>query len=205
MVVRENFSIRWHGCLSTSKFSYGYQIATSFTFHICWRHKQVFPYLNFTKHQLNSVNATFFSSGKTTLFLNTLKNIDTMYNPKPSKILFMYQEYQECYLSTQSELSKQGVEFECIKATDISLEDIATMCKDINGQIMVVYDDCTETTSSSAHVADMTMRGRHRCIRSSISAQISNIFLDTYIPLFLEMYQWYFCGIHFSQRGQKLV
>ncbi len=85
-----------------------------------------------------------------------------MYNPKPAKVIYMYKEFQNALLEVQAEMSKKGVKFECVQAVDMCLEDLAGMTKDVEGQTLVVYDDCTEQTSSSSNIADIAMRGRHK-------------------------------------------
>lgn len=97
-------------------------------------------------------------SGKTTLCLHLLNN-PCLFHPKPQRILFHYDQFQESYLETKTNLKKMGIELLLYKGcSDITLESL-----DKNpGQTILLIDDFSEQTSSSNEIARIATNARHK-------------------------------------------
>lgn len=95
-------------------------------------------------------------SGKTTLILRLLSSIE-LFNPVPTSIYFFYNQYQDAYTTLQTRLKSQGVELFLRNGCDLSLEDFEKG----KGQKLVILDDATAESSSSAAIAKLTTNGRH--------------------------------------------
>jgi hypothetical protein len=99
-------------------------------------------------------------SGKTRLCLHLLTN-PQLFHPKPKRILFHYDQYQESYKNASTFLAKQGIELLLFKGcADVNLD---TMEK-LPGQTILLIDDFSEETSSSKEIARIATNGRHKNI-----------------------------------------
>ena len=99
-------------------------------------------------------------SGKTTLCLHLLTHPE-LFNPKPTRIMFHYDQFQDSYLSAKHSLACQGIELLLYKGcSDISLDSI----EKIPGQTILLIDDFSEETSSSNEIARIATNGRHKNI-----------------------------------------
>lgn len=97
-------------------------------------------------------------SGKTRLCLHLLKN-PNLFNPKPTRILFHYDQYQDVYLDTKNMLKKQNIDLLLYKGcAGIDLDEIDKT----PGQTILLIDDFSEETSSSKDIARIATNGRHK-------------------------------------------
>jgi hypothetical protein len=97
-------------------------------------------------------------SGKTRLCLHLLTNTH-LFSPKPSRILFHYDQYQDSYLDAKSALAKENIELLLFKGcSGIDLDSIDTM----PGQTILLVDDFSEETSASRDIARIATNGRHK-------------------------------------------
>lgn len=97
-------------------------------------------------------------SGKTTLCLHLLCN-PHLFNPKPQRILFYYDQFQDSYMSAKSLLAEQGIELLLFKGFS-SLGSLESFSKS-EGQTILLVDDFSEESSSSAEIARIATNGRH--------------------------------------------
>ena len=73
-------------------------------------------------------------SGKTTLFTHILAN-SQLFDPKPVRILFHYDQLQDCYLYLKEKLAQEGIELLLIKGcSNMSLDSI----EKLDGQTFLV-------------------------------------------------------------------
>lgn len=99
-------------------------------------------------------------SGKTTLCLHLLNN-PSLFTPKPQRILFHYDQFQESYLKTKTALLDQGIELLLYKGcSGITLESLDKS----QGQTIILIDDFSEQTSSSDEIARIATNARHKNI-----------------------------------------
>ena len=99
-------------------------------------------------------------SGKTRLCLHLLNN-PHLFNPKPSRILFHYDQYQKEYVTTKNALKSQNIELLLYKGCEgIELDKIDKLA----GQTILLIDDFSEETSSSKEIARIATNGRHKNI-----------------------------------------
>lgn len=98
-------------------------------------------------------------SGKTRLVLHLLSKIQCL-NPLPKTILFLYDQYQEEYLSIKQQLLAKGVEMTLKQGSALSLMELEKK----DHQSLVIIDDATEDTASSSDIAKITTNGRHKNI-----------------------------------------
>ena len=97
-------------------------------------------------------------SGKTRLCLHLLTNPQLFY-PKPQRILFHYDQFQDTYLEAKALLALQGIELLLYKGcSDINLDSI----EKLSGQTILLIDDFSEETSSSSEIARIATNGRHK-------------------------------------------
>ena len=96
-------------------------------------------------------------SGKTRLIVRLLENIHRI-NPKPQRIVFCYDQYQEMYGQLQTKLECSGVEMILKQGSKVKLDEF----EKLDGQTLLIVDDATEETSSSSDVAKMYTNGRHK-------------------------------------------
>ena len=97
-------------------------------------------------------------SGKTRLCLHLLTN-PHLFHPKPQRILFHYDQFQDSYLEAKASLASKGIELLLYKGcTDVNLDSI----EKLSGQTILLIDDFSEETSSSKHVARIATNGRHK-------------------------------------------
>ena len=100
-------------------------------------------------------------SGKTTLCLHLLSN-PHLFNPKPQRILFYYDQFQESYVKTKECLEREhGIELLLFKGiAGLDLDSI----EQSEGQTIMLIDDFSEETSSSKEIARIATNGRHKNI-----------------------------------------
>ena len=100
-------------------------------------------------------------SGKTTLVLGLL-NRPHLFNPKPTTIIFYYDQLQSSYLDTKKNLSCHGINMLLHKGfpTDINLDNFDIPQE--NEHTIVIIDDFSEETSSSKEIARIVTNGRHK-------------------------------------------
>ena len=99
-------------------------------------------------------------SGKTRLCLHLLTN-PKLFNPKPKRVLFHYDQYQDSYLDAKKLLGKENIELLLFKGcSDIDLDSIDKL----SGQTILLIDDFSEETSSSKAIARIATNGRHKNI-----------------------------------------
>lgn len=97
-------------------------------------------------------------SGKTRLCLHLLTNTH-LFCPKPSRILFHYDQYQDSYLEAKTTLAAEGVELLLFKGcSGIDLDSI----DQTSGQTILLIDDFSEETSASRDIARIATNGRHK-------------------------------------------
>lgn len=97
-------------------------------------------------------------SGKTRLCLHLLENLH-LFEPRPIRIIFHYDQFQESYLETKQKLAKEGVQLLLYKGfTDVRLDNI----EKLDGQTILLIDDFSEETSSSKEIAHIATNGRHK-------------------------------------------
>ena len=114
------------------------------------------PGLKLPSHAL-FIGAT--QSGKTRLCLHLLRNLH-LFHPRPSRVLFHYDQFQKDYLQAKADLAKSGVELLLFKGCqNISLDDIEE-----KGQTILLIDDFSEETASSKEIARIATNGRHKNI-----------------------------------------
>jgi hypothetical protein len=100
-------------------------------------------------------------SGKTQLCLHLIRT-PRLFNPKPKRIVFYYDQFQNSYLEAKCQLSTEGVELLLVKGCqDLTLEGIP---RNPAGQTLVIIDDFSEETSSSNGIARIATNGRHQNI-----------------------------------------
>ena len=99
-------------------------------------------------------------SGKTRLCLHLLSN-PLLFDPKPQRILFHYDQFQDSYLEAKRKLSVEGIELLLFKGcSGLTLESIEKK----PGQTILLIDDFSEETSSSNEIARIATNGRHKNI-----------------------------------------
>ena len=98
-------------------------------------------------------------SGKTRLCLHLLSKPE-LFEPKPARILFHYDQFQDAYLETKERLDKEhGIQLLLFKGCDgINLDDLDKS----EGQTILLIDDFSEETSSSKEIARIATNGRHK-------------------------------------------
>ena len=99
-------------------------------------------------------------SGKTRLCLYLLSQT-RLFVPKPRRILFFYEQWQEAYEMVKKELTDQGIDVQFFD--EFSADSIASIDKS-DGQTILVVDDYSEETSASKEVAKIATNGRHKNI-----------------------------------------
>ena len=101
-------------------------------------------------------------SGKSSLFLSSLNDVDANYSPRPSYVLFYYQCNQESYQETRRKLNEQGVRADFIQGDAVTIEDIKKANQEApGGQILLCIDDATLTTTKSPELANISTVCRH--------------------------------------------
>ena len=99
-------------------------------------------------------------SGKTRLCLHLLSNPE-LFNPKPTRILFHYDQYQDSYMDAKNKLKKLNIELLLYKGcSGIELDAIDKK----PGQTILFIDDFSEETSSSKEISRIATNGRHKNI-----------------------------------------
>lgn len=99
-------------------------------------------------------------SGKTRLCLRLLSD-PLLFYPKPQRIIFHYDQFQEIYVEAKSRLAAMNVELLLFKGcSDITLDSLDKL----PGQTILLIDDFSEETSSSAEIARIATNGRHKNI-----------------------------------------
>ena len=97
-------------------------------------------------------------SGKTSLILHFLLN-PTLINPPPRHVYLHYDSMQTAYMEAKRQLESRGISLYLIRGMDgISLN---TYKHDDGGQTLVIFDDLSLQTSSSAAIASMVTNARH--------------------------------------------
>ena len=97
-------------------------------------------------------------SGKTRLCLHLFTHPE-LFDPKPSRILFHYDQFQDSYLEAKESLALQGIELLLYKGCDnVTLDSIEKQ----SGHTILLIDDFSEHTSSSHEIARITTNGRHK-------------------------------------------
>lgn len=97
-------------------------------------------------------------SGKTRLCLKLLSE-PHLFHPRPQRIVFHYDQFQESYVETKAQLAKQGVELLLYKGcSDVNLDSF----EKLSGQTILLIDDFSEETSSSKAIARIATNGRHK-------------------------------------------
>lgn len=97
-------------------------------------------------------------SGKTRLCLHLLTN-PQLFNPKPSRIIFHYDQMQDAYLDAKASLDAVGIALLLHKGcSDIRLESF----EKLSGQTILLIDDFSEETASSQDIARIATNGRHK-------------------------------------------
>lgn len=99
-------------------------------------------------------------SGKTRLCLRLLSD-PSLFHPKPVRIVFHYDQFQEIYVQAKTLLAAKGVELLLFKGcSDINLDSIDKL----PGHTILLIDDFSEHTSSSDAIARIATNGRHKNI-----------------------------------------
>ena len=100
-------------------------------------------------------------SGKTRLCLHLLTRPE-LFEPKPTQILFHYDQFQDSYLEAKETLERDhNIQLKLFKGCDgINLDDIEAT----EGQTILLIDDFSEETSSSKEIARIATNGRHKNI-----------------------------------------
>ena len=128
-------------------------------------HKEI----NFNQRILLPGNQLFCGSsqsGKTTLFLKSLENVEKFYFPKPDAVYFLYQVYQEQYADIKKKLEDQGVKAEFHQNNEVKEEDLKAMMESSQGkEVILAIDDSTLATSSSQTMAHLFTISRHYHVR----------------------------------------
>lgn len=97
-------------------------------------------------------------SGKTRLCLHLLNN-PHLFSPKPARILFYYDQFQESYFETKQKLSKLNITLLLYKGlAELDLD----MLEKYADQTIILIDDFSEETSSSSKIARIATNGRHK-------------------------------------------
>ena len=107
-------------------------------------------------------------SGKTRLCLHLLTRPE-LFEPKPTQILFHYDQFQDSYLEAKETLERDhNIQLKLFKGCDgINLDDIEAT----EGQTILLIDDFSEETSSSKEIARIATNGRHKnmaCVALSL-------------------------------------
>ena len=100
-------------------------------------------------------------SGKSTLFLKSLQNVEANFNPPPSCVYFLFQCHQSAYLETKQNLLKQGVKAIFTEGDKISLDEIKQISKSNEGQTIIAIDDATLSTTKNEEIAQIFTVCRH--------------------------------------------
>ena len=96
-------------------------------------------------------------SGKTRLCLHLLTN-PHLFSPRPQRILFHYDQFQDSYLEAKTKLAKEGIELLLYKGcSGLTLESL----EKLHGQTILLIDDFSEETASSPEIARIATNGRH--------------------------------------------
>lgn len=99
-------------------------------------------------------------SGKTRLCLRLLSDPE-LFNPRPKTILFYYDQFQQQYMTTKTQLAEKGVELLLYKGCDgLTIESVG----DRDGPTILLIDDFSEETSASSEIARIATNGRHKNI-----------------------------------------
>jgi len=97
-------------------------------------------------------------SGKTRLCLHLLAN-PQLFHPRPSRIIFCFDQPQDHYTELHNRLAALGIELMLYKGMDgISID----MIEKQEGQTILILDDFSEESSSSNQVARIVTNGRHK-------------------------------------------
>ena len=99
-------------------------------------------------------------SGKTRLCLKLLSE-PHLFHPRPQRIMFHYDQFQESYVKAKTRLAKDGIELLLFKGcSDINLDSM----EKLDGHTILLIDDFSEETSSSQAIARIATNGRHKNI-----------------------------------------
>ena len=80
-----------------------------------------------------------------------------MYDPPPSKVVYIYKEHN----SQLDELANiEGLSVELVRGTN--LDKLLDKLKPVEGEMLVAIDDAMLECAKSQTIADLVMRGRHR-------------------------------------------
>ena len=97
-------------------------------------------------------------SGKTRLCLKLLSEPQLFY-PRPQRIVFHYDQFQDSYVETKTRLAQMGIELLLFKGCEgISLDSF----EKLPGHTILLIDDFSEETSSSREIARIATNGRHK-------------------------------------------
>lgn len=107
------------------------------------------------------------SCGKSTWVFNLLKNVQTMFNPVPKKIVYCYGEWQSGY----DDLKKYLPQIEFFQG----LIDVNTF--DSNEDNLLCLDDLMSEAGSSQDIANMYTRGSHHR-NLSVLLLVQNLFAN---------------------------
>ena len=114
-------------------------------------------------------------SGKSTLALFLITHPELFY-PKPVRILFYYDQFQDEYAKAKEKLTACGIELLLYKGLpkDFGLNSV----EKLPGQTILLIDDFSEETSSSPEIARIFTNGRHKnlscyCIRHQLFSKHS--------------------------------
>ncbi len=119
---------------------------------------------DFDKHMqlpANFIYAGVTQTGKTTMFLKTLQNLETSYNPKPKAIYYLYSCYQESFVALQQQLKGQGVDIHFSQAAEFTETELKEIMDPCRGQIIIAIDDSTMKVLKSKSLAHLLMISCH--------------------------------------------
>ena len=96
-------------------------------------------------------------SGKTRLALHLLTN-PHLFHPRPRRVLFYYDQFQQAYLDAKALLAGHGIELLLYKGcSELTLESFEKQ----PGHTILLIDDFSEETASSKEIARIATNGRH--------------------------------------------
>lgn len=97
-------------------------------------------------------------AGKSFLFSHLVTN-PHIFHPRPSKVHLFYDMFQDNYLNVKHTLEEQGIEMTLTKGCEGVTVDSFDKT---DGETIVIFDDFTEFTASSAEITRLICTGRHK-------------------------------------------
>lgn len=107
-------------------------------------------------------------SGKTEFTINLLKNVESLFNPSPSRIIWAYGQKNEKQLNRIANISPR-IEFHS------GLPDTASLQLNPNENNMLILDDLMDEIATNSNIKNLFTRESHH-LNTTVIAIIHNLF-----------------------------